>query len=56
MDVEIDIGREYRNIHSGRVCTVISKIFFNIQYRENGGSQFIGYVHYKRFRKNWRAV
>ena len=54
----IEIGRRYRNKHTGIVCKVIGKIFFNIKYKDEKDPYNLGikYCHYKRFRKNWEAV
>jgi len=51
----IEIGKRYKNIHTGRICKVLNKIFFNIQYIEEGDAR-VQYHHYKRFRKNWIEV
>lgn len=55
--MKIEIGKSYKNIHSGRVCTVTDKIFYNVQYvYDNDGGLCVGrplYRHYKTFKKNW---
>jgi|GEM_PF-3165699 len=54
----IEIGKKYRNVHTGEVCTVIQKIFYNIGYRKDNtpNNTHPHYCHYKRFRKNWIEV
>ena len=56
--MKIIIGQKYQNIHSGMICKVIDKIFFNIQFiRLDGDRNFAPtYTHYKTFRKNWVLV
>ena len=55
--MNIVVGKRYRNMHSGRVCIVMDKIFFNIKYKyDNDGGLLAGrplYTHYKKFQKNW---
>jgi hypothetical protein len=54
----IEVGKRYRNKHTGIVCEVSQKIFFNIQYFEVDDSEqtYPLYCHYKRFQKHWEAV
>jgi len=51
---QVYVGKRYTNIHTGRSCTVSSKIFFNIQFRDDNDPHTPRYCHYKKFRKNWR--
>jgi len=51
----IEIGKKYRNVHTGYICRVRKKIFFNIQYVYEGDPELY-YCHYKRFRKNWIEI
>jgi len=53
--MEIKVGEKYRNVHTGRVCLVTNKVFFNVAYRQDGepNSGVPHYCHYKRFKKNW---
>jgi hypothetical protein len=51
---QVEEGKQYVNVHSGRVCTVSAKIFFNIQYYYADDPNHAVYSHYKRFRKIWR--
>lgn len=51
---KIETNRRYVNVHTGTHCRVVAKIFFNVQYKEDGDSSSAPcYCHYKRFRKNW---
>ena len=57
MTEKVEIGRYYQNIHTGRMCKVTGKIFYNIKFNEEGGvCSGPHYVHYKTFRKNWIKV
>ena len=51
---KIEVGVKYRNIHTMKFCTITSKHFFLVEYKDDTGSR--GSVHYKRFAKNWRKV
>jgi len=55
---EIKIRGHYRNLHTGEVCKVTSKIFYNIAFEVVDDKYHLGtqYCHYKRFRKNWEEV
>ena len=44
--------KKYIHINSGRITSVISKIFFNIQHVDDD-SQTIRYTHYRKFLRNW---
>ena len=50
----IEINKRYRNLHTGIVCVVVSKQFFNIAYLEDGdpSNAYPHYCHYKTFQKN----
>ena len=54
--MQIEIGKRYRNKHTLAECVVRQKIFFNIQYYEDGDERYPKYCHYKRFRKHWEEV
>jgi len=51
----IEIGKRYKNIHTGYICKVRKKIFYNIQYVYEGDIEYY-YTHYKRFLKNWVEI
>jgi len=54
----IEIDKRYRNLHTGIVCVVVSKAFFNIAYLEDGdpSNAYPHYCHYKTFQKKWVEV
>ena len=54
----IEVGKKYRNLHTGIICEVQHKIFFNVAYLEDGEPRntYPRYCHYKRFQKNWVEV
>ena len=55
--VKIIEGKKYKNIHNGKISKVVDKIFFNIQYVEEGRENFApSYTHYKTFIKNWVPI
>ena len=53
----IIIGKKYKNIHNGVICTVTRKIFWAIQHINEGMENYApSYTHYKKFRKHWKLV
>lgn len=52
----IEKGKQYVNIHTGRICTVAAKIFFNIKYYYADDPNRAVYSHYKRFKKHWKVI
>ena len=55
---KVEVGKYYKNVPTGRICKVISKIFFNVQYNELDDVYHTNpsYCHYKTFRKHWIEV
>ncbi len=52
---KIVVGKKYRNKHTGIVCRVSHKAFYNIAYHEVTESinRYPQYCHYKIFQKYW---
>lgn len=48
---KIKVGSKYRNMHTMKMCTVTSKWFYMVEYRDDDGIH--GSIHYKTFKKNW---
>lgn len=51
MNNKIKVGSQYKNIHTMQVCTVISKSFFSVEYKDDNGH--LSNIHYKTFKKHW---
>ena len=51
---KIKVGSQYRNTHTMVICTVTSKRFFNVEYKEDDGH--LRSVHYKTFKKHWSQL
>lgn len=51
----IEVGRRYRNLHTGKACVVVDKMFYNIAYFYDGDPKGIypHYCHYRTFKNNW---
>lgn len=48
---KIEVGGKYRNMHTMESCTVVSKHFFMVEYKEDSGHR--SSIHYETFKKNW---
>ena len=51
----IEVGKLYKNIHTGDVHIVRHKIFFNVAHSDpKDGNVYPQYTHYKTFGKHWK--
>jgi hypothetical protein len=48
---KIKVGGKYRNMHTMELCTVVSKCFSMVEYKEDSGHR--SSIHYKTFKKHW---
>jgi len=53
-----EIGKKYKNTHTGRICTIVGKSFYMIAHRNESdeSNTYPTYTHYKTFNKHWKAA
>lgn len=55
---KIEVGKKYKNLHTGQVCEAKAIVFYNIGYLDDNEPQNIHphYCHYKTFQKHWAEM